>query len=228
MAEPFHQSEDPGPSDPEHLMHRTYASKLAIWLLAAYGVGVFMLLVWSILTELPGVLATQEAATPPTVEGTAAEQPAKDLEAGLLKLVLCFGATGGLVHLFSSLGRFVGGRQLQRSWLLFYYLRPFVGAVLGLFTYLILRMGVLSPGSATSVNVYGVLTFAALAGMFSRQAIDKFAEVFEMLFQKTKEGIGERDSQQLFADAGRDDVSVPLSPGPPPMESFKDEEPTKG
>ena len=227
---PFHKSEDPGPSDSKHLMHRTHASKCAIWLLIAYGTGVFIVLVWSILTELPDVVAIQET-TAATQETTAATQTAKDRArwaSGLLKLVLCFGAIGGLVHLFASLGRFVGERTLQRSWLLFYYLRPPVGAVLGLFAYLILRMGVLSHGSAMSVNVYGVLTFAALAGMFSRQAIDKFAEVFDMLFQKTKEDIGGRDPQQLFADAGRDDVSVPLPSGPPPMESFKDEEPTKG
>ena len=63
-------------------------------------------------------------------------------------------------------------------------------------------MGVLSPGSGVSVNAYGVLTFAALAGMFSRQAIDKFAEVFDTLFQKTKEDVGGREARQLFADAG--------------------------
>ena len=216
----FHKSEDPGPSDPEHPMHRTYASKRAIRWLIAYGAVVFVVLIGSVLTELPIVLATQE-----TVKDRAA------WEAGLLKLVLSFGATGGTVHLFASLGRFVGERTLQRSWLLFYYLRPPVGAVLGLFAYFILRMGVLSHGSATSaaaVNVYGVLTFAALAGMFSRQAIDKFAEVFDMLFQKTKDDVGRRDSERLFADPGRDDVSVPLSSGPRPRESFSDEEPTKG
>ena len=256
----FHHSDHPGPSNPMHPMHMTYASTAGISLLVAYGLIAFVFLIWSILTVLPNVLVAQEAAeigaaelatqvaaqlvTELQTEGAEipddldaqvatavtdaiAHQP-KRVEAGLLTLVLSFGAAGGLVHLLSSLGRFVGERTLQRSWLLFYYLRPPVGAVLGLFAYLILRMGVLSPGSATSVNVYGVLTFAALAGMFSRQAIDKFAEVFDMLFQKTKENIGGRTARQLFADEGRDDASVPLPAGPTPTESFKDEERTHG
>lgn len=216
----FHDSDEPGPPDPKHPMHRAYASKCAIWLLIVYGAVVFAILVWLILENLPCVVAMQGR------EGASIT----DWEIYLLRLVLCFGAAGGLLHLFASLGRYVGERTLQRSWMLFYYLRPPVGAVLGLFVYFILRMGVLSNGATKTipdVNVYGVLTFAGLAGMFSRQAIDKLAEVFDMLFQKTKEDIGRRDARQLFADPARDDVSAPLSPGPTPTESFKDEEPTQ-
>ena len=215
----FHDSEAQGPPEPEHLMYKTHASTRAIWWLVVYGALVFASLVGLIVSALPEVLATQ----PNT--GNQAEW-----ETGLLTLVLCFGGTGGLLHLLASLGRFVGERALQRSWLLFYYLRPPVGAVLGLFVYFILRMGVLSQGSETSaaaVNVYGVLTFAGLAGMFSRQAIDKFAEVFDMLFQKTQQDIGRQGAEQLFTDRSRDDASRPLSPGAPPPDSFKDEEPTK-
>ena len=212
---PFHKSEDPGPPNPKHLMHLTYASTRAICCLVLYATAVLGLLGRTILTELPNLLTEQRAAT------------ANDWEAELITLVLCFGAAGGLLHLFSSLGRFVGERTLQRSWMLFYYLRPPVGAVLGLFAYLTLRMGVMSPGSTQAdVNVYGVLTFAALTGMFSRQAIDKFAEVFDLLFQKTTKHIEARDPRQLFMDAGRDDASLPLVPGPTPTESFKNEEPT--
>ena len=240
----FHDSDEPGPQDPKHPMHKTHASKHGIWLLIIYGASVFAVLIWLILTNLPNLLATQQQKTTPVSDQNPTNAKGKlppgangqnnleveDWELRLLRLVLCFGAAGGLLHLFASLGRHVGERTLQRSWLLFYYLRPPVGAGLGLFFYLILRMGVLSNGSGeavSAVNVYGVLTFAGLAGMFSRQAIDKLAEVFEMLFQKTRQDIGQRDARQLFADPARDDVSVPLPPAPPPTESFKDEEPTK-
>ena len=217
----FHASDELGPEDPKHPMHRTHASKHGIWLLIIYGVGLSAVLVWLILENLPCLLATQGQDTKVAV---------RDWELRLLRLVLCFGAAGGLLHLFASLGRYVGERTLERSWLLFYYLRPPVGAGLGLFFYLILRTGVLSSGTGeavSTVNVYGVLTFAGLAGMFSRQAIDKLAEVFEMLFQKTKQEMEHRDARQLFADPARDDVSAPLPPAPAPKESFKDEEPTK-
>lgn len=225
----FHDSEDPGPHDPTHPMHRAYASGRAIWLLAAYGLGMFVLVMWIILTDLPDVLAAQNilVETEASSTGDAAPGAAAAWETALVELVLCFGAIGGLLHLFTSLGRFVGARQLQRSWLLFYVLRPPIGAALGLFVYFALRMGVLSDGSASSletVNVYGVLAFAGLAGMFSRQAIEKLAEMFDVFFRKTKDDVERREATQLFRDAARDDVSVPLAPGPPPLESFQDEE----
>ena len=56
-------------------------------------------------------------------------------------------------------------------------------------------MSALGQGTVTAgpaVNVYGILAFSGLAGMFSRQAIEKLAEVFDVLFQKTKQEVQER------------------------------------
>ena len=133
------------------------------------------------------------------------------------------------MHLLTSLGRYVGGRKLLRSWLLFYYLRPLVGVGLAILVYFVLRTGVLAPGAnltGSNFNVYGILAFAALAGLFSRQAIEKLADVFDTLFQKTKQDISSRPAGQLFGtSAGRADTSARLPESSvPSSESFGVEE----
>ena len=58
----FHDSNHPGPSDPTHPMHMTYASTFGISLLVAYGIATFAFLIWRILSVLPDVFVAQEAA----------------------------------------------------------------------------------------------------------------------------------------------------------------------
>ena len=202
----FHDSDSKGPSDPKHWMHRTYASNRAIALLTVYGLAMLGAMVWVILDAFPDILVTQGGTAndgQQTATGQEQVPTARTLwEVALLKLVLSFGAVGGLLHLLTSLGRFVGGRRLERSWALFYLLRPPVGAALGLLVYLILRMSALGQGTTIgipAVNVYGVLAFSGLAGMFSRQAVEKLAEAFDVIFQKTKQEIEDRPLSDLAA-----------------------------
>jgi hypothetical protein len=217
---PFQGSEHPGPDDPKSIMYRIHASNWQIRLLILYGVVVLVLTGLATVNLLPGVLS----------DSSAPGDSSGNWELNLLVLVLCFGTLGGLVHLFSSLSRYVGDRRLQRSWLLFYYLRPPVGALLAVVFYFVLRLGVLSPAQITSVdakavNVYGVLTFAALAGMFARQAVDKLAEIFEVLFKKVKEDISEKSAAELFQSSPHDDLMARLAPAQEPTrKTFNDEE----
>jgi hypothetical protein len=173
-------------------MYRAYASSGSIWALIVYSMVLVGLIVWHAMVAFPQVVGTDSSVTP-------------GWELHLLGLIASAGGIGGLLHLVTSLGNFVGTRQLLRSWLLFYYLRPWVGAGLGIVFYFVLRTGVLNPAGAANTqtfNVYGLLAMSALAGMFSRQAMDKLAEVFEVLFQKTKEDLQSRSASQLFGRGG--------------------------
>ncbi len=65
---------------------------------------------------------------------------------------------------------------------------PFVGSLLALLFYIVLRGGLLTTqASSTEVNVYGFAAVSALVGLFSEQAADKLRTVFEALFTKPKE-----------------------------------------
>lgn len=117
----------------------------------------------------------------------------------VLLMVTLLGALGGSVHLVASLVKYVGNRQLKRSWLLYYLSLPFVGGALAPIVYMLLRVGILTPsgvgqaGSGTAaLNLIGIYAFGALTGMFAKPAADKLKEVFETIFTRsaTKDALG--------------------------------------
>lgn len=191
----------PGSNDPKSYMSLAPATNLSIAKLVVYALLVLAAAGAVLYEALPTVLYAAES-----------RADAGEWERLLVVSVVAFGALGGVIHLFSSLGQHVGNRDLGRSWILFYYFRPPVSAALALLTYFVLRVGLLSPAEANApaaVNVYAILAFAGVTGMFSRQAVEKLAEVFNLLFRK--------DQETLRADEGagvrttREDVAARLS-----------------
>ena len=106
-------------------------------------------------------------------------------EARLLLLVALAGALGACIHMATSFALFAGKSELAMSWLWWYLLRPFIGAALGTILYLVVR-GVMFSTAADSraVNLFGVLAFSGLAGMFSKQAIEWLRQVFDQMFRR--------------------------------------------
>ncbi|MDN3353042.1 IPT/TIG domain-containing protein [Actinomadura sp. DC4] len=111
------------------------------------------------------------------------------LETRLFVIVAVAGALGALIHSLRSLYWYVGNRALRRSWLLMYVSLPFVGAVLGLVVYLVLRGGLTSSVAQSSdVNPYGMAAVAALVGMFSQETSEKLRTVFATLLAPAAAG----------------------------------------
>ncbi|WP_262048346.1 hypothetical protein [Bradyrhizobium sp. Bra78] len=117
----------------------------------------------------------------------------------MLFTVIVAGALGGLTHTMTSFGDYVGNRQLSTNWLWFMILRVPIGMTLAVLFYFIVRGGLLLPtlstppagtqvptNSTLQLNPYGMAAFAALAGMFSKQATDKLAAVFDAVFAMRK------------------------------------------
>jgi hypothetical protein len=127
------------------------------------------------------------------------------LEERLILLVIVAGALGSYIHSATSYADFRGNRQFGPSWLLWYLLRPFIGVCLALVVYFAIRGGLLSmvlsgdtSSDPTKISPFGIAAIAGLTGMFSKQAADKLAEVFNTLFKSQ-------------GDASRKDS---LTPGP--------------
>ncbi len=114
--------------------------------------------------------------------------PSIDSEVQLFALVLLAGALGSMVHALRSLYWYIGNRQLVRSWVAMYFLKPFVGAVLGLIFYLVVRGGLFPNISAQQTSPFGFAAVAALVGLFSEQAILKLKELAENLFSPAEKG----------------------------------------
>lgn len=99
-------------------------------------------------------------------------------------LVAACGFLGNMVHISTSFTTFIGAGQFKRSWLLWYCVKPFTAAALALIVYFAFRAGFLNsndPGN--TLNIYGIMTISALAGLFTDIATQKLKEVFEVIFR---------------------------------------------
>jgi hypothetical protein len=123
----------------------------------------------------------------------------------LFFVVAAAGGLGALVHVLRSLYEYVGNHLLKRRWLLMYVLEPYIGSMMALIVYFVLRGGLTTTtASSNDINPYGVAALAALVGMFAREAVDKMRRVFETVFTTA-----EKTADRMPTPAGR-----PSDPGP--------------
>jgi hypothetical protein len=105
----------------------------------------------------------------------------------LFLIVVLSGAIGSFIHSATSFASYVGSREYVGSWTWWYLLRIPIGSLLAISFYCVFRGGFLGAGADTvNVNPYGTAAMASLAGMFSKQAIDKLKEIFDNLFKTDK------------------------------------------
>lgn len=116
-----------------------------------------------------------------------------DPDARLLLIAMLAGLLGSLVHVTTSFATYLGNRKFYASWIPWYALRPLIGMTLGLLFYLIVRAGLVTSSGANAVNPFGVAAISGLAGLFSKQTVDKLRDVFEQAFPITKGGDTKRD-----------------------------------
>jgi hypothetical protein len=110
------------------------------------------------------------------------------LEGRVILMSALAGAIGSSAHACTSFADYVGNGKLGRPWIWWILMRAPVGTLLGLLVFLLLAGGLIAiyaktPPSLKDYNMFGVAGFSALAGMFSKQATDKLAEVFSTLFR---------------------------------------------
>jgi len=115
-------------------------------------------------------------------------------ERHLMFTVMMAGAMGSLAHSLTSFADYVGNRKLGLSWIWFLILRVPVGIAIALLFYFVVRGGLLIPTvqvqpqsglsveATMKINPFAIAGFGALAGMFSKQATDKLAAVFDVVF----------------------------------------------
>ena len=152
-------------------------------------------------TQRMEVEKAEKKANLAAIEAIQAIQKGGANERSVLVMVILLGALGGTLHFLSSLVKFVGNRQLMRSWLPYYLSIPITGAALAPIVYMMLRVGILAPSGVASdgsrvanLNLIGIYAFAALTGLFAKTATDKLGEVFRTLFRTeetaSKDAIG--------------------------------------
>ena len=119
----------------------------------------------------------------------------------LLAVVVFAGALGGQIHALRSFASYVGNRRLKVSWLMQYFLTPFVAASLALVFYFVIRAGFFPTNTTTqNMNVYGFAGLAGLVGLFSTMAVNKLRRMAEELLGPPEE---EKDPVRENSNTGK-------------------------
>ena len=106
----------------------------------------------------------------------------------LLMLVALGGFMGNMIHITTSFTTYVGSGQFKRSWVLWYFVKPFTAAALAMVIYFVLCGGFLTiNNNPNNINIYGIMTIAILTGLFTDRATLKLKEVFEVLLRPKEE-----------------------------------------
>jgi hypothetical protein len=101
----------------------------------------------------------------------------------LLILVASAGFLGNMIYITSSFTTFVGAVKFRRSWLLWYFVKPFTAAGLALGVYFVFRGGFLNMSDdSANINIYGLITISILTGLYTDRATLKLGEVVNTIF----------------------------------------------
>jgi len=196
-----------------------YASPLEVLFLGVF-LSLQMLVFLGLLLWVWPSDATKTAAPPVSVLGNVLFN--FDLDRRVLALAALSGAIGSSVHACTSFADYVGNSKLSRAWMWWIIMRAPIGALLGLLTFMLVKGGLLqiystSGTGLTDLNMFGVAGFSALAGMFSKQATDKLADVFSALFRSDAD---KARSDKLDGAApvleSLDPIAVKTGTAPPP------------
>ena len=101
----------------------------------------------------------------------------------MLLLVLLSGALGSYIHVATSFSYHIAKRDFEPHWYWWYWMRLPIGATLALVFIMIIQGGLfVAPAGnndATPITTIGV---AALIGLFSRHALEKLRDIFDVVF----------------------------------------------
>jgi hypothetical protein len=126
--------------------------------------------------------------SPVTVLDTASEKRLIHINTLLLILVAVAGFLGNMIHISASFTSYIGAGKFRKSWILWYFVKPFTAAALAIAVYFVFRGGFLNMSDdGANINIYGVMTISILSGLFTDRATLKLKELFEVLFRPKEE-----------------------------------------
>ncbi len=106
-------------------------------------------------------------------------------EIHMILIAIILGALGSCLHAITSLTIYLGNQKYNRNWAPWYFFRPITGAILSLVVYVVVRAGFITHIENVE-GFYIIAATACLVGLFSKQALDKLSDIFDILFQSKK------------------------------------------
>ncbi|ETZ21796.1 hypothetical protein [Pedobacter sp. V48] len=132
-------------------------------------------------------LAAQKELTDCVISKCTDETGSIQLNSLILILVAAAGFLGNMIYIAKSFTAFIGVRKFNRSWILWYFVKPFTAAALAVIFYLAIND--FSDGSAKAINLNLIIAMAALTGLFTDIAMSKLKDIFEVIIKPNKDPI---------------------------------------
>jgi hypothetical protein len=125
------------------------------------------------------------------VKGTANDWSTSTMVLGLnlsfhlrmLLLVLLAGGLGSYIHVATSFSYHIAKRDFEPHWYWWYWMRIPIGATLALVFIMIIEGGLfVAPAGNNDATPITSIGIAALIGLFSRHALEKLSDIFDVIF----------------------------------------------
>lgn len=101
----------------------------------------------------------------------------------MLLLVLMSGGLGSYIHVASSFSYHIAKGDFEPHWYWWYWMRIPIGATLALVTIMIIEGGLfVAPAGINDATPITTIGIAALIGLFSRHALEKLRDIFDVVF----------------------------------------------
>jgi len=121
------------------------------------------------------------------------------------------GALGGALHGIASLSSHVAKSDFGSEWTMWYLANPFVGAALATVFLFVLQAGLGGQTAPTTGGLYGIAAVATLTGLFSRHALNKLRDIFNVAFASNGGG-NTSDTDQPGSSLEPATAPVPVVP----------------
>ncbi len=110
------------------------------------------------------------------------------LETRFLALMAAAGALGACLQAVTSFAGYVGNRKFSSDWALWYVSRPPIGATMAVIFLPLVGAGIV-PENHQNAEPYafGLISLGILVGMFSKNATDKLADLFDALMTSSRD-----------------------------------------
>lgn len=106
----------------------------------------------------------------------------------MIIIIMLVGSLGASLHGLVSLSEYAGNKSFDVSWSSWYVVRPFVGGILSLLFYFVVRGGFLTNAADFDTGeFYTLVAMSSLVGLFSKQALYKLSDIFDVIFRSVRE-----------------------------------------
>jgi len=169
------------------LHHQTYNDKLLAAFLVLYTMTLFGLSLLAIVSVWPKTSAQMVLNSTKSMNITIIPHYTYSVgpEVGLISVMMLAGMIGACIYSLYAISLHLGSYEdFNMTWTGWYLTRPWIGAGLAFGVYILIRGGILTMGSISSVSLLGLTGFAILTGLFTEQVMHKLNDLADTLFGK--------------------------------------------